>query len=53
LLKELVKALNSINEFSLMLNKFIDMMTLETVNLEFADLGEINKREFRQQKILE
>jgi len=36
-----------------MLNKFIDMMTLETVNLEFEELGKLNKREFKQRKILE
>jgi len=33
LLKNLVRALNAIHEFCNMLNKNIDMMTLETIDL--------------------
>lgn len=44
LLKELIKALNSVNEFCVMLNKFTDMMTLETVDLDMGG-KEMNKKE--------
>lgn len=32
LLKELIKTLNTINEFAITLNKNVDMMNIETMN---------------------
>lgn len=53
LLKNLIRALYAIHEFSTMLNKNIDMMTLETIDLNKDAYAGFSKDDIRRLKMKE